>query len=163
VDMSGITNQYFKMPHEFRDLFIPFFKKLRFKDEIYQKADSILNGLDLTKCVGVLVREGDYTVYSRATKPENFFRLIDKLDPTLSIILCCQNTQTLKLFKKKYGKRIISQIEHYDAKDSERMKEVAVNMVLLSRCPHLIGNIGSCFMEAAWFYGECKADVTKVT
>jgi len=162
LDMIRIESCYEAIPQEILDKFIPYFKKLRFKDEIYERADQVTKDLDLSKCVGVLVRDmQDYVDYHRALPLETYFKKLESVDADTKLIVCCQTEATLNTFKEKYGDRVVVQQERYDAKDADRMKEVATNMVLLSRCPYLVGHQGSCFLEAAWFYGDCKAKVVR--
>lgn len=161
-EIIAMEEHYAGVPKELRDKFLVYFNRLQFKKEIYERANAVLKNTDLSEAIGVLVREKDYIQYNRHGSYAKYVQYIDKLSKYAPIVLCCQSTETLNKFKKEYGTRIIAQSENYDVLNSERMKEVAVNMVLLSKCPNMIGNYGSCFMEAAWYYGGCKASVKKV-
>ena len=94
---------------------------------------------------------------------------IDKCDPTAKIFLCTDNANIADQFKNKYGDRIIQYPQNlytspnmaesghnYDVTDNVN---AFIDMLLLSRCPKIIGTFGSSFTECAWWFGGCFSEV----
>jgi hypothetical protein len=92
---------------------------------------------------------------------ENIYRVLDNEEQS-SVFVSCDSEEVLRHVVRRYGRRVISY--PHSAKVGDRltrrgMQEALIDLLLLSKNDRLKVSAYSCFSEAAWWLGGCRASV----
>lgn len=157
---------YQKTPDYFIEKYLRVFSQLKINPEILDKVNWFCK--DWKNIIGLHVRS--WYCGRRSWHDSSLFENeIDKCDPNAKIFLCTDNADIAKHFIEKYKDRIIQYPQNlytnpnmaesghnYDVNDN---MNALTDILLLSKCPKIIGTFGSSFTECAWWFGGCMAEV----
>lgn len=164
--------QYHKLTQEEIDEFLPYFKYIIPSQDIQYMVYAFMNkykeSFERAEIIGVHIRKGDYKVSfdgrQYISTEDKFIKEIVQLleiNSNYKFLLCTENEETENKFKNTFneGTIICFPKKFRGRKSSNSIKEAFVDMLLLSKCPIIIGTFLSTFTEVAWWFGECKAQV----
>lgn len=157
---------YDNTPDYFVEKYQKIFSKLNINPEITHRVNEFSK--DWSDVIGLHVRS--WYCGRRSWHDSSLFETeIDKCNPESKIFLCSDNSDIANHFKQKYGERVLQYPQNlYNTPhltESGHNHDVSDNMnaftdmLLLSKCPTIIGTFGSSFTECAWWFGGCKAKV----
>jgi hypothetical protein len=157
---------YEKTPNYFIEKYSAIFSNFKINSEIVKIVNSFSN--EWENVIGVHIRSW-YCSRSSWHSNSLFENQIEKCDSNAKIFLCTDNANIAEYFIGKYGDRIIQypqnryinphmaeSCHNYDAIDN---MNAFIDMLLLSKCPKIIGTFGSTFTECAWWLSGCKSEV----
>lgn len=164
--------QYHKLPRDWIVDFLPYVCEICPKEDIEDTAKAFVNkhkkSFSRAEVIGVHIRKGDYKVSfdgrQNISKEEDFIermRCLLEVNPDYKFLLCTEDKETEERFRLRFGSnRIIYFPKRFrDRNDTNGVKEAFVDMLLLARCPIIIGTFLSTFTELAWWGGQCKSQV----
>jgi len=152
-------------PKKIREGILKVLKSLKITRDISQKVSELEKRYDFNKTIGVHIRRGDFVFIpngiSKISTDERFFlRMKDilRIKPKTKFFLCTDSKKTESKFIKKFGDRIIClKKRKRDRREKLSIKEALMELLLLSKNPHILGTYGSSFSEIAWWFGDCKS------
>lgn len=169
---SDIDFKYHKLSQDKIIEFLPYFWHIRPKKDIRDTAWAFVNRYkeSFNKCevIGVHIRKGDYKkTYDgrgKISKEEDFverMRCLLEVNPNYKFLLCTEDEETEERFRLRFGSNhIIYFPKRFRGRCTpESIKEAFVDILLLARCPIIIGTFLSTFTELAWWGGNCRAQV----
>lgn len=174
-DLKSIDFLYEKVPQYFINKYVPIFKRLKLKSDIQKIVDDTTKDWDKENMVGINIRSWlppiDNCGRNIWVDFEGFEREVQKLEPTQKFFFSSDNLDINNYYKKKYPTQIITfprsvNVIKNDGSidDVQQTKEAFIEMYLLSQCKKkIVCSFGSTFSEAAWWLGECKAEVVTPT
>jgi hypothetical protein len=165
-DGRSIDLEYDRIPERLQRIYARHFGALSPVPAIRDRVDALAAGLP-TDAVGVHVRRGDFQrPYRPAQNDVQFFAAMDAVlrdRPGARFVLATDSEETERLFVERYRTRIVRHPKSTRARDqAEAICDALVDLLLLGRCPHLIGTYSSTFSEVAWWMGGCRARVTMI-
>lgn len=157
---------YENTPEYFIEKYLKVFSMIKINPEVTEKVNEFCK--DWKNIIGLHVRSW-YCGRNSWHDSSLFEQEIDKCDPDAKIFLCTDNADIAKHFIQIYGDRIIQYPQtkyttpnmaesghNYDINDN---MNAFIDMLLLSKCPKIIGTFGSSFTECAWWFSGCMAEV----
>lgn len=160
----AIDLEYERIPQNVRDLFIPYFKKFKFKQCVLDRVNEI--NIEELDPIGVHCREADdWLIAGRSIPLNKYFKAIDSLPDINKLIFLSAHTQkVVDAFVQKYGSRIVQLKDRsYPQRTTKDFQDVAAELLILSKCKTIVGDELSSFTETAWWFGECKPTVIRVS
>lgn len=141
------------------------FNSVKVKDDIIDKVNSI----DVTNRIGIHVRGGDLKIEnsheddSRFVDNANITNMINYINDILKqnkdqlFFGSCEDEEDKDILEKEFGSSIIQLQNCKHARSSVKsIKNAFANLILLSKCAIIIGNIGSSFAGFSALIGEIK-------
>ena len=105
--------------------------------------------------VGVHVRRADKAISIQHSTNEAFFRLLDAIPDSDSILVSSDDPTAEAAFRDRYGARIHTYAKRSWKRDSAvGMQDAVVELHLLARTTRIIGSYGSSFSKTAAFLGD---------
>lgn len=164
--------QYHKLTQSDINEFLPYFESIIPKQDIEDTVWAFINkykeSFDKGEVIGVHIRKGDYKVSFDgrqyiSTEDKFIEKMICLLEvnPNYKFLLCTEDENTEDKFKEIFNKNTIIYFpKKFRGRNSNNsIKEAFVDILLLSKCPIIIGTFLSTFTEVAWWIGGCKAQV----
>jgi len=164
--------KYHKLSQAKINEFLPYFWHLTPKKDIADVAQSFFNkykdSFNKSEVIGVHIRKGDFKVAydgrAEVSKETDFvekMRCLLEINPNYKFLLCTEDEETEERFRLRFGSNHIIYFpkRFRDRSATESVKESFVDILLLSKCPIIIGTFLSTFTEVAWWMGRCKARV----
>jgi hypothetical protein len=130
-------------------------QKLKIKESI----SDIINGFQLSNAVGIHVGRGHVvkrallgikTDIDRYIPLELYFNEIDKLDQNTRIFVSCEDEKDQIAFIERYDTRVIYKDGEKSRCTANGLVEAFINIILLSKCNHIIDGRSSFSHVAAW-------------
>ena len=137
-------------------------------DTVWAFENRYKDSFEKREVIGVHIRKGDYKVsfdgrqyVSTEDKFINEMKSLLKLNSNYKFLLCTEDNETEEKFKKIFGAEVIIYFpKQFRGRNScNSIKEAFVDMLLLSRCPIIIGTFLSTFTEMAWWWSDCTSQV----
>lgn len=149
-----IDLMYHLVPLKVRELLLPHFNRLQFKEELKPTTQYDF---------GVHIRESkDWTIAGRQTPLESYFEEIDKYIPD-KFFAVVQTQEVEDAVKQRYGNRaIFHPSRRHEARDAEALKQWTKELLVLAKCKQIVGHCMSTFTEMAWWLSGCKLIVHRV-
>jgi hypothetical protein len=160
-----------KWMSEKRDLGRKFVAKyIKIKPRILEKVDLLgLQYFDGCFVFGVHIRGTDL-FYAEATKPDDYFIEIEKLASVhnldyYKVFIATDQVQFVELFRKRFGDRLvcydsirssnqIAPFKHTGVSQYRKGEDVLIDILLLSKCNHVLKCAASVGEYALWFNPE---------
>lgn len=166
ADGRSIDLEYARIPERLRRLYARHFGALSPLPAIRERVEAVAADLPVDT-VGVHVRRGDFQRPGRpAQNDRRFFTAMDAVlrdRPGARFLLATDSEETERLFVERYRARVVRHPKQIRARDcAPAIRDALVDLLLLARCPHLIGTYSSTFSEVAWWIGGCRARVTMI-
>lgn len=158
--------------------FLPYFKFIEPSQDIQDTVWAFMNkykkSFDKGEVIGVHIRNSkNYKISfdgrQHISKEDDFIKRIRcllEINLNYKFLLCTEDKKTEDKFKLLFNdeinkkETIIYFPKKFRGKDSSNfIKEAFVDMLLLSKCPIILGSFLSTFTEVAWWFGGCKAQV----
>lgn len=155
--------------------FLPYFGFIKPAQDIQDTAWAFMNrykeSFDKGEVIGVHIRKGDFKVSfdgrQNISTEDKFIEKINALlevNPNYKFLLCTEDEETEEKFKEVFHEYsddiIINFPKRFRGRSSpESIKEAFVDILLLSKCPIILGTFLSTFTEIAWWIGGCNAQV----
>jgi len=171
-NLEEMDFKYHKLPRDWITSFLPYVWRIRPKKDIEDAAWAFFNkyreSFNKNEVIGVHIRKGDFkSLYDgrkNISKEENFIERMQSLlevNPDYKFLLCTEDEETEERFKKRFGDNHIIYFpkRFRDRSNPLAVKEAFVDILLLSKCPIIIGTFLSTFTELAWWFGNCRAQV----
>lgn len=165
-EYKSIDFLYEKTPPYFVEKYLKIFFDLKINQEIIERVNQFSK--DWKNVIGLHVRSW-YCQRNNWHNINIFEEQLGRLDPDRKIFLCTDNSNVSNYFTFKYGDRIIKypQILYDDIKKAESGYNhnlidninALTDMLLLARCPDIIGTFASSFTECSWWFSGCKSNV----
>ena len=122
-----------------------------------------INNIHIPKnTIGIHIRGGDIknpqnldpNDKRRYIFPTNIFTIID--NSSNYFFISCEDSEDQMLFKNRYSNNKIIYLENcnYDRISELGLQDAFINLILLSKCSMIIGNMGSTFSGVARMIGE---------
>jgi hypothetical protein len=165
-DGRSIDLEYERIPERLQRIYARHFGALSPLPAIRERVEVVAAGLP-GEAVGVHVRRGDFRrPYRPAQNDGQFFAAMDAVlrdRPGTRFVLATDSEETERLFVERYRVRIVCHPKRTRARDQEEaIQDALIDLLLLARCPVLIGTYSSTFSEVAWWIGGCRARVTMI-
>lgn len=167
-EYNTIDFLYEKTPQYFIDKYLPYFEKLKINVDILNYVDNFVRSWD-NNVVGLHVRTYYHPDWKKLYDSSLYDNEISKLDKNKKIFFCCDNLDIHNRFIEKYGERLIiydrerynnvHQAESGFNDDLQVNVDAFIEMLILSRCPTIIGTHLSTYTECSWWFGGCKSKV----
>lgn len=148
-----IDLEYERIPQNVRDIYLPYFNKLKPSKLVQDKIDSLS------------IDESFVCVHNRNTwdwKSENrdsdiscFIKEMKKFPSTQKFFLACIEKEISEILNKEFP----GQIYELPDKDWSSTVDAIAELYLLSKGSILIGSYLSTFTECAWWLGGCRQKV----
>lgn len=164
--------QYHKLTQSDINEFLPYFKYIipaqDIQDIVWAFMNKYKDSFDKGEVVGVHIRKGDYKVSfdgrQHISTEDKFIKEIArllKINSNYRFLLCTEDKETEDKFKKTFNKGTIICFpkKFRNRNEPNAIKEAFVDMLLLSKCPIIIGTFLSTFTEVAWWFSGCKSNV----
>ncbi len=171
-NLAEMDFKYHKLPQDWIISFLPHVWRIRPKKDIEDTAWAFINkykdSFDRAEVIGVHIRKGDfkglYDGRAGISKEEDFMermKCLLEVNSNYKFLLCTEDEETEERFLQRFGKdKIIYFPKRFrDRNSSNGVKEAFVDILLLSKCPIIIGTFLSTFTEIAWWMGNCNAQV----
>jgi len=163
-DTTGIVINTYEFPKISKKKILSYLNKLKIKKEITNEADYFFNKKLHTNAIviGVHVRRTDfrYNSYKNKNSDELYFKRMDEMienNPEIYFFIATDSKKTENEFIKRYGGRIIIYPKkEFDKESANGVKEAFIELLILSKCNHILGSYLSTFSELAYWYGGCK-------
>ncbi len=169
---KDLNFKYNKLPQSEKDIFLPYFKFLGTTKDISNTVSKFMNkykkSFNKKEIIGMNIRKGSWdTLYDGRqyiSTDDKFIKKINnllKINPNYKFLLCTECEKTENKFKSIFGEDTIIHFHKKcrDRSSIESIKEAYVDLLLLSKCPIIIGTFLSTFTEVAWWIGGCVAQV----
>jgi len=149
----GIDHCYNKIPEDVKNIYRPYFAKLKPSSKVKDRMnDFYFNG----EYVSLQVRNApDWDNYFKNTDLEKYFEIINSYPENTFFYLSCMNEDIFKIFKNKYGNRILQ----LPNKDYSSMIDAVAELYIMSEAKEMIVSFISTFSECAYWLGGAVADV----
>ncbi len=177
-----IDFKYHKLSKNKINEFLPYFGFIQPAKDIEDAAWAFINkyrdSFDKGEVVGVHLRKGDFkTLYdgrARVSQEDDFIERMAcllEVNPNYKFLLCTQDEETENKFKEIFDSNetfknanaertiLIFPKEYRNREEPNAIKEAFIDMLLLSRCPIIIGTFLSTFTEIAWWFSGCQSQV----
>jgi hypothetical protein len=163
-DGRSIDLEYERIPERLQRIYTRHFGALSPVPAIRARVEALAGSL-ADDVVGVHVRRGDFGSSNRQGQNDGqFFEAMDAVlrdRPAARFVLATDSAETERLFVERYRARIVHHPKTSRVRSqSAAIKDALVDLLLLARCPQLIGTFSSTFSEVAWWMGGCRARVT---
>lgn len=169
---KGIDFQYHKLSKSIINEFLPYFGFIEpaqdIEDTVWAFMNKYKESFDKGEVIGVHLRKGDfkglYDGRNEVSSEDDFIERMAcllEVNPNYKFLLCTEDKKTEDKFKEIFGVHTILIFpKRFRGRDTPKaIKEAFVDMLLLSKCPIIIGTFLSTFTELAWWLGGCKAQV----
>ena len=177
-----IDFQYHKLKQSQINEFLPYFGFIQPSKDIEDTAWAFINkykeSFDKGEVIGVHLRKGDYKVSfdgrQNISKEEDFIERMNcllEVNPNYKFLLCTEDKETEEKFQEIFDLEgtsnnanaestiLIFPKRYRNRNEANSIKEAFVDMLLLSRCPIILGTFLSTFTEIAWWFSGCKSQV----
>jgi len=164
---NRIDFHYFNIEQDVIDEFLRYFSLIIFNRRVVEAVEAYSAEFELDKKVGVHIRTW-YDApdrFSTLYDIKDYFLILDKLADTEGFFLCVDHEIAREAMLARYGSARVFEpkgrtIAHVsiDSRDSVGFDSM-VDMLLLSRCKHLVGTYQSTFSECAWWLGGASKTV----
>ncbi len=171
-NVAEMDFKYHKLPQDWIIDFLPYAWRIKPKKDIEDAAWAFCNrykeSFDKNEVIGVHIRKGDfkglYDGRENVSKEEDFMermKCLLEVNPDYKFLLCTEDEETEERFKRRFDdNHIIHFPKRFRGRDNPlAVKEAFVDILLLSKCPIIIGTFLSTFTEIAWWLGNCRAQV----
>ena len=163
-----IDLEYERIQTKLKKTFSKYTKKLIPQDFIQKEVKEFVSANKFNNVVGLHVRRTDYLLTldgrGKVSTDENFFAEMEKIiskNPKVKFFLATDSKDTEKKFITRFGEKIfVYPKSGWDKSNPAFTKEALIEMLLLSKTPHILGTYLSTFTEMAWWFGGAKAKVT---
>lgn len=169
ADARHIDLEYGRIPAYFRELYTPFFQKVRIRQKIMDAANAWSAGGASGDTIGVQVRtwRDEPRRYRKYHKPamKRLRRLMQQADTGKRFLIVSDSDDIVPQLESEFGSdRILCYPRTTSRNGSwqsvEGVTEDLIDMILLSRCETLFASYLSTFSETAWWLGGAKARVS---
>ena len=165
---SGIDLLYHKTPVIESKILLSAFSKIKFSKYINEKVSQFRLPPD---SIGVNIRSWKENGKKSNLRKKKFdinkyYEKIDNYSNDRKIFLTSDNNESIKLFKRRYGKRILTTKKRTSFGDRSTVNGIVdsvIDMFISSKCSLIIGSNMSTYTEVAWWFGGAKAEVDLVT
>lgn len=157
---------YEKTPNYFVEKYLKVFSGLNINQQILDEVENFSKLWE--DVIGLHIRSW-YCQRNNWHDISLFENEIVKFDSNRKIFLCTDNLSVSDYFTSKYGDRIvkypqtlyndISKAESGYNHDVSDNVNALIDMLLLSKCPTIIGTFASSFTECAWWFSGCRSSV----
>lgn len=154
---SSIDFGYNKIPQELKDIYLPYFKKIKPSPAVAKR----IKDVSLPKnVVAVQVRYApDWEKYYGYNEPvSSYFQAMDRYPSSYIFYLSAMSKNIADKFYERYPGRIIE----LPNKDYSSMIDAVADMYILGSTDEAIYAYHSTFSEVGWWLGGAKAKVTIV-
>ena len=164
---NRIDFHYSNIEQDVIDDFLRYFALIVFNRRVVDAVEAYSAEYELDKKVGVHIRTW-YDApdrYAMLYEIADYFLILDQLADTEQFFLCVDHEVARQAVLARYGSaRVIEPKERtiahisIDSRDGVGFHSM-VDMLLLSRCKHLVGTYQSTFSECAWWLGGASKTV----
>jgi len=153
---------YENIPKNMIEAFLPYYDRVQLHPAVVTKCreTKLLPGT-----VGVHCRESkDWAQAGRSLRGIGLYcNEIDKLDKETPLFISTHLPEHAEQFKRRFGSRVTVQVDKdYSSQTPNQLQNSVVDLMVLSKCDRLIGDHASSFLAGAWWFGGCKAQVTRI-
>ena len=156
-----LGDEYETVSLENRNKFLPYFNLLQPTHYIENEVNSFAKNFN-ENTISMALRTWEQTESRQHLFKLDRVKAIIDANPNSTFFISCDSETTLNEIKNSYGKRIL----HYpsrtvtgDRNSTEGIQDALIDVLLLSKNTKLKASRLSTFSEAAWWFGQCKADV----
>jgi hypothetical protein len=163
-DGRSIDLEYGRIPERLQRIYARHFAALSPVPAIRAQVDALAPEL-AGDVVGVHVRRGDFAGWDRSGHTDDkFFAKMDAIlaeRPAARFVLATDSEATERTYLERYPGRVVRHPKGSRARNgAQAIRDAVVDLLLLARCPELVGSYASTFSEVAWWLGGCRARVT---
>lgn len=157
LEPFSVDLQYHKIPQEIKDIYIPYFKKLKPSSAVKKRIQMVKLP---EKTIAVQVRYApDWEKYFGYNEPlHSYFKAMDKYPSSVYFYLSAMSKDVANKFYDRYPGRIIE----LPNKDYSSMVDAVSDMFILGSTDEAIYYFHSTFSEVAWWLGGAKTKVTTI-
>ena len=153
----SFNNMYDATPEPIKSRYIRYFSYLRPHRQVKKRIAPFehLLGDDV---IGVHFRQND----ALKKRPLTYEDLIGELDkyPNNRFFIATDKHNVMSVLKDRYPSRVLYQSDNTYRRNNTRDIQCALaDMLLLSKCPFIIGSRNSCFTEIAWWFSGGRAKI----
>lgn len=175
-----IDHEYHRIPLAVRQRYLKFIPNLEPIDYIKDEVEKFSGKFFDRKTVAVAVRSwADVRIkkktkrikkkanqfgrhVSRQYQADNYLNFLDQQDPDARFFVTGDTESAIQPILDRYGERVVvypKQTVQGDRDSKEGMQDNLIDLLLISKCRHILGTFLSTFCETAWWFGGCEADV----
>jgi hypothetical protein len=140
-----------------KQLIFSLYSNIKLKKNIWNTIKLFVNNNNIEDCIGLHIRRTDFTGnfinnLLNGSNPDNaFFDYIEKHSNGKRFFLACDNHETQKIYKLKYGPRAIffQRIRNVNAIRQTCLETAIIDMYILSFCKKIKGTNNSSFSKTA--------------
>jgi len=161
-----------KFPDIPKEQILKYLNSLEINNEILKKVEQFskhtYREVDFKKMVGIHCRRNEFMLSSEKSKSTNdlFFKRIDEIiaqNKDVRFFLATDSKKTEEEFFSRYMGRIITYPKLcLDREKPEAIIEAMIDLLLLSKCNHILGSYLSTYSEMAWWFGNCNAQFEEI-
>lgn len=168
-DARHIDLEYGRIPGYFKNVYLPLFRKIRFRSDILSRADEWAIGRLDRDVIGVQVRtwRDDPRRHRKYHLPavRRLRRSMRAAPPDKRFFVVSDSDAIIAALRAEFGdERVLAYPRQTPLDQSwhtrEGMQEDLIDMLLLARCRRMFVSYLSTFSETAWWLGGASADVS---